>query len=1209
MTRHFAANGAVTTTAYDDPNHLVIVTDAAGNTVTTQYDTDGNIAKVTDPLGNVTTYTHAPGTDHETSRTDPLGHTWQAAYDARGRRIGTVDPLGDTITIGYDATTGRQTTAVDGEGRTFTELTDANGRVTAFQMPDGTVVRSFSYPDPSTIVSADAHGTTTTTYDSRGRVISVTDGAGTRTTTYDDVHHTATFTAADGSVSSGTLDALQRFTTLNTASGGTFHYTYGPTPAVDQVTRPDGVQMKFEHSSGGQQTGLTIGGKPVQKVTYNSLGLLASVSQNGETKSYAYDPTGRVSQMTTAQGAIAYGYDAAGRLTDVTSSDGVSRVIAYDDANRPIGIDNGAGQRLEIAYDRSSRITGVADQNGRTYAVGYDADGRRDFIVYPGGVGASWTYVPSDDEETPPLATLSDLEGVSWAFGYDDSDRLASITDADGNTTSYERTPVGFVSKIVDALGRPTVFDWNGSRLDSLTTPGGKTQSYTYDAVGRTTAWTRADGSTVGYAYTPTSETTLLPSGGAYVRTFDDTTGLLATQGAPGGGVATLRNEDGQVGLLQVDDGGQVSVQYTPNGKVGTVTASTPGGAVFTTRYAYDSAARIAQITDPDGGVTHYTYDAQGRITRLDRPNGTHSDFAYGALDRPTLVQHYSGATLVASYAYGYDAHGRVVSLVSPEGSFAYQYDSLGRLAVEQTLNGATVVASKTRTYDVVGNLLTLVDSAAGTTTYTYDVDDRLLSASGPTDTTTYGYNLRGDLTSVTSSSGATTYAYDDLDRLVGVTLPGGEQIDYAYDVEGRLLSRTDGAGTRRCLPLPATPTSPDGCAAFYTPGGGPESPEALVFGGLGVSSVHGGGARYMFGASLGSVVGATDGAGNVVGSWGYDPWGVRVAATGQETGYGYAGERQDAATGLVFLRSRWYAPSTGRFLTPDCYGAESRDPRSLHRYVYALDNPLNRTDPTGQQSLCELSISISIDDILESIEDVIEVCVEENLKGQIYQAVATWATNKVVDALSDIVGKLVASFGPIPTGGFSFSRESGFHSSLADILCNGNGALASYGDLFEFEVSLDSSCGKRLARNKTHVDPANHPRDPIGAYSDCFSGLVNHTGIDIVFGELLGVELKLTSKTFKDKQLVRYCRFGARYGLHVFIYAFVTMPTPAENSDAAELCWKCWGSAGDAEAGACADTPTSIGSVYVAFGLNANGQDPSHSHVYVPNPSICKKN
>ena len=695
------------------------------------------------PLGNVTTYTHAPGTDHETSRTDPLGHTWQAAYDARGRRIGTVDPLGDTITIGYDVTTGRQTTAVDGEGRTFTELTDANGRVTAFQMPDGTVVRSFSYPDPSTIVSADAHGTTTTTYDSRGRVISVTDGAGTRTTTYDDVHHTATFTAADGSVSSGTLDALQRFTTLNTASGGTFHYTYGPTPAVDQVTRPDGVQMKFEHSSGGQQTGLTIGGKPVQKVTYNSLGLLASVSQNGETKSYAYDPTGRVSQMTTAQGAIAYGYDAAGRLTDVTSSDGVSRVIAYDDANRPIGIDNGAGQRLEIAYDRSSRITGVADQNGRTYAVGYDADGRRDSIVYPGGVGASWTYVPSDDEETPPLATLDGPGGRELGLRlrrqrparlYYRRRRQHDELRAHPRRLRLEdcrrpRPPHGLRLE-----RQPARQPDHAGRQDAELHVRRRRPHDRVDPRGRLDGRLRVHADERDH---PAAERRgLRPD----LRRHDGCArhpgrarrrrrhaAQRGWPGRPGPG----RRRRGGLGPVHAD------------GKLGSVTASTPGGAVFTTRYAYDSAARISQITDPDGGVTRYTYDAQGRITRPPperHPQRFRLRRARPPDARPALQRRDARRELRLRLR----RPGRVVSLVSPEGSFAYQYDALGRLAVEQTLSGATVVASKTRTYDAVGNLLTLVDSAAGTTTYTYDVDDRLLSVAGPTDTTTYGYDLRG---------------------------------------------------------------------------------------------------------------------------------------------------------------------------------------------------------------------------------------------------------------------------------------------------------------------------------------------------------------------------------------------------------------------------------------------------------------------------------
>ncbi len=63
---------------------------------------------------------------------------------------------------------------------------------------------------------------------------------------------------------------------------------------------------------------------------------------------------------------------------------------------------------------------------------------------------------------------------------------------------------------------------------------------------------------------------------------------------------------------------------------------------------------------------------------------------------------------------------------------------------------------------------------------------------------------------------------------------------------------------------------------------------------------------------------------------------------------FGYTGELQDAATGQVFLRARWYNSASGRFGSRDTYAGNDRAPQSLHRYAYVHNDPLNATDPTG---------------------------------------------------------------------------------------------------------------------------------------------------------------------------------------------------------------------------------------------------------------------
>ena len=61
-----------------------------------------------------------------------------------------------------------------------------------------------------------------------------------------------------------------------------------------------------------------------------------------------------------------------------------------------------------------------------------------------------------------------------------------------------------------------------------------------------------------------------------------------------------------------------------------------------------------------------------------------------------------------------------------------------------------------------------------------------------------------------------------------------------------------------------------------------------------------------------------------------------------------YSGEQTDS-TGLQWLRSRYYDPRTGHFLSFDAYWGNIQDPQSLHKYVYCYGDGVNHTDPTGQ--------------------------------------------------------------------------------------------------------------------------------------------------------------------------------------------------------------------------------------------------------------------
>jgi len=99
---------------------------------------------------------------------------------------------------------------------------------------------------------------------------------------------------------------------------------------------------------------------------------------------------------------------------------------------------------------------------------------------------------------------------------------------------------------------------------------------------------------------------------------------------------------------------------------------------------------------------------------------------------------------------------------------------------------------------------------------------------------------------------------------------------------------------------------------------------------------------------ALGSVRQWTDAQGIVLGLQGYGPYGEALVPLGPPpVPWGYTGEWEDAS-GLVYLRARWYNGAWGRFTQVDPLPGVDTQPLSLHRYLYALDNPLRYVDPSG---------------------------------------------------------------------------------------------------------------------------------------------------------------------------------------------------------------------------------------------------------------------
>ncbi len=60
-----------------------------------------------------------------------------------------------------------------------------------------------------------------------------------------------------------------------------------------------------------------------------------------------------------------------------------------------------------------------------------------------------------------------------------------------------------------------------------------------------------------------------------------------------------------------------------------------------------------------------------------------------------------------------------------------------------------------------------------------------------------------------------------------------------------------------------------------------------------------------------------------------------------------FTGQQRDG-NGLIYLRARYYDPTTGRFLSRDTLAGEFTAPSTLNRFAYALNNPVTNGDSSG---------------------------------------------------------------------------------------------------------------------------------------------------------------------------------------------------------------------------------------------------------------------
>ncbi|MGQ3055188.1 MAG: RHS repeat-associated core domain-containing protein [Roseateles sp.] len=875
------------------------------------------------------------------------GRRW--GFSIYGARLTWVeDRLGNRLTI--DRTVANRTRITSPSGR-YVELTyDAQYRINA---ATDNIGRQFIYtyhPGTSNLESVTDPAGKKRTYGwtAANRLKQVTDPNGNLVidNTYEIVNIPAGFCTPVGT-NSPALNNYEtgRVRSQKLADGSTFSFSYGST-AVQSACAGGSVFLPPS-----MQTDVTDRRGTVRRVEFDALGnVIKNTAALGllqqQVTTFTYTDNLLTSLTDTLNRRTNFAYDTAGNLITLTRMAGTAEAVVttatYDPVfNQPLTVTDPLLHKRTLRYDTRGNLVSITDPLSHVTKFTYDDRGL--------------------------LISTTDPLNKTSRFTYANADPL-SASDPLNRTTKQLTDAVGRVTTNIDPLGNTTVNTWDVmNRLTEITDALGGVTKFSYDNNSQLLSHTDAKNQTTRYTYHPTGQVK------------DKTDPLLKVE-------SYLYEPGGQL-KQRTDRKGQVSgVTYDALGRVKTIgfgaTAASPTAYTSTVSLTWDSANRLRQIVDTQGGVSktitraydnldrltqestdqgevNYTYDKASRRETMTLKNGPAGSqvaqptvsYTWDNADRLTLITQAAGASngnQAQTVAFQYDDADRVLKTTYTGGmSVNTTYTDAGEVKTLKYLKAdGSVIAQGGYTYDLAGRRIGVSGDLAnfiGTqqpdiTDASYNAANRLLTWGGKTFSYDNNGNMLGD--------GATTYTWDARDQLVNIanaTTPAS----FKYDSQGRRTARTVGSATTAfnydgdnfIQELDALGRSGNIRANLIT--GGIDQHfmrQTTVAGSPSLS--------WVMAEANNSTVVQADGAGNVQKSFQYTPYGSSIATTGTSTDSQRYTGREDDGTGLYYYRARYYRPDCMRFISEDPIGWASGQ---VNNYAYVGGDPVSATDPTGE--------------------------------------------------------------------------------------------------------------------------------------------------------------------------------------------------------------------------------------------------------------------
>lgn len=584
--------------------------------------------------------------------------------------------------------------------------------------------------------------------------------------------------------------------------GGTVDYEYGfvrfdpqqnlnyQSTVITRKTRSAGGVWQFAYSPGNSQGAYdtTTVTTPTGTETYQhcgpncasngtvwKVGLLMSKTLGSlQTETYAWDKQKISNETYSRNGRHSQKFDwnetnAAVQTRRVINRDGATYTTSYSNFD---------------SYGNPGQVTESGTSGGnRSTTLTYYTNSSKWIVKQVQNETYSGGSVTRDFDGSGNMTSTS-RAGVPTGYSYDGQGNVASTTFPRSLTHYYsnyrrgipqtENQPEGVsITRVVSDAGNVT----------SETNGDGRTTGFGYDSLNRVTSINYPTGSDVTISYGMASKTATRGS-------------LTESTNYNGFGQPTSVSLGGITRTFQLDPLGRKTFESDPGSSSGT-------------SYEYDLLNRIKKVTNADSSSQTISYGAGSKTVTDERSKATTFTYrAYGNPDQQflmgiaaaestasvTIQRNSRDLTTDVTQAglnrhYGYYANYYLQSVTNPEtGTTTYGRDAAGNMTSRSVGSSGTT----TYTYDNQNRLGTVTyPGSTPAVTNTYNKTHKLLSATSSTGTRNFGYDWNGNLSTedlvVDGLTFAAIYTYNGLDQLSAITYPrSNTTVSYSPDVLGR---------------------------------------------------------------------------------------------------------------------------------------------------------------------------------------------------------------------------------------------------------------------------------------------------------------------------------------------------------------------------------------------------------------------------------------